>query len=152
VDAVNYITDWIFTAKYQAFTHIDLAGRTQYSVTGLDQPTATVNGSCTRMIEGVYVSNDTTITNTYNLAVTAANLSIAKGSIGWDSNCPASGTVNLTVGHVWSWNKSGNFGTGSDNWTVNVTLSNGTATVNASNGTTNWQYTAQLCTMSGSTL
>jgi hypothetical protein len=84
--------------------------------------------------------------------MTASNLSIVRNTIGWASNCPASGTVNLTVGHVWSWNKGGNFGTGSDNWTVNVTLNNGTATVNASNGTTTWHYTAELCTISGTIL
>lgn len=149
VDQVNYITNWIFTSTNQAATHIDLAGRSDFNVAGLDQTIATVNGSSTRLVESVYIDHDTTVTNTYNFALTAANLTIGKNVVGWVSNCPTSGTVTLTVGHVYTWNRAGNFGTGSNNWTISVSLNNGTATVTANNGTTTWQYTTELCSTVG---
>jgi hypothetical protein len=149
VDFVHYITNWAFNSTQQSQTHLDYAGRSDFQIANLDQLTAVVNGSSSRIAEVVYIAPDTTINHTYNFSLTASNLSIVRSNQGWASNCPSTGTISMALGHVYSWQRGSDFGTGSNNWTVTITMNNGTATVTAAHGSTTWRYTIQICTLPG---
>lgn len=145
VDYVHNITSWSFLSTNQDTSHIDLTGRSNFELANLDQQTATINGTCDRLAEVYYTAGDTSLTATFNFHLSAGNLAITKTSLGWGSACPSSGTIQMTLSYLYSWQGPNGFGTGSSSWNINVGFTNGLANITATNGNTAWNYQTQIC-------
>jgi hypothetical protein len=145
VDYIHFITNWTFTALDPNVSHINYTGRTEFELANLDLNAAVVNGAAARTLEVAYIANDTTMNNVFSFNGTVENLTVPKAELGWSSGCPISGTIDMTLAHVFSWSNGATFGVGGRNWTIAVTFDDGTATVTADNGETTWRYTGQVC-------
>jgi len=147
VDFVHYIHNWTFTALDPNVTHADYTGRNEFEISDLDQQTAVINGSTANTLELVYIAPDTTMTNTFSFNFTATDVTVPQVAGGWYSGCPRTGTLNMTLSHVFSWTNNVSFGSRANNWTATVTFDDGTATVTATNGEQTWRYECHICTI-----
>jgi hypothetical protein len=145
VDYIHTIKSWTITGLNQNVSHLDLNGRSDYVLSNLDQDVATVEGSGHHMTEVTYIAADTSFIGNYSFNVTVDNVQITKAPTGWINACPTSGTITLALSHVYTWTSAESSGNGSGTWTISATFADGTATVTANNGTTTWQYTAEVC-------
>ncbi|MFH1699272.1 MAG: hypothetical protein ABIE07_01690 [Candidatus Zixiibacteriota bacterium] len=147
VDYIHVIDNWTFTAVNQNVTHTDYAGRNEFEISGLDLNECTINSSTNNNISVHFVQGDSTMDNSFSFNVSTDNLIVKKATDGWYSGCPSSGTVSMTLSHVFTWDNGLTIGNGSSSWTIEATFDDGTATVTADNGTETWRYTCEVCTM-----
>jgi len=145
IDFVHFINKWEFTAVNPDITHTDFDGRNNFTYANLDQSVSTINGETVNNVEAVYIGVDTTMTNNFDFSFTAANVQVARTIHGWKASCPVAGTLDMTMTHTYSWTHADTQGSGSGEWTIQVTFDNGTATITASNGTSNWRYECEIC-------
>jgi hypothetical protein len=145
VDYVHNIANWSFISTTQDISHIDLTGRSDFELANLDLTTATINGTCDRLAEVVYMAGDTSLAATFNFHLAASNLAIAKTTLGWGSACPVSGTVQMTLAYLYTWQGPNGFGTGNSSWNISIGFTNGLANITATNGATTWNYQTQIC-------
>lgn len=146
VDYVHNIANWAITCLNQNASHFDLNGRSDYVVSNLDQTAANIDGNAHHMVEVNYMARDTSYMGNYNFNLTVDGVQVTKSPSGWNNACPNAGTVTMTMSYVYAWTGANSSGNGSGAWTVTATFSDGTATVTASNGTSTWQYTCEVCT------
>lgn len=147
VDYIHAIDNWTFTAVNQNVTHTDYAGRNEFEIDGLNLNECTINSSSASNISVHFVQGDSSMTNTFGFTFTSDNIVVGKTVDGWNTGCPSSGTVALTLSHVYTWDNGLTIGNGSSSWTIGATFDDGTATVTADNGTETWQYTCEVCTI-----
>ncbi len=145
IDRVRFINSWDFTSVNPDVTHVDLAGRNNFDYTNLDQETATVSGTTVNNIEAAYIGVDTTMTNAFDFNFSATNIQIPKTVHGWRASCPIAGTLDMTMTHTYAWTNATTQGSGVNEWTIQVTFDNGTATITAGNATTTWRYECEVC-------
>ncbi len=145
VDFIHNITNWTFTVIDQNTTHTDYAGRTDFTLTNLDQTTATINGTFTTTVKNVFVGIDSSFTELYSFDVDMTNFTVSENSGAWITGCPNTGSLSLDLGYTYTYETNLDFGSGNSNWTATASFSSGTATVNIGNGTTDWQYTIEVC-------
>ncbi|MEE9442105.1 MAG: hypothetical protein V3V99_05500 [candidate division Zixibacteria bacterium] len=147
VDYIHVIDNWTFTAVNQNVTHTDYAGHNEFEISGLDLNECTITSSTNNNISVHFVQGDSSMTNTFSFSINTDNLVVAKTNEGWKSGCPSSGTVSMTLSHVYTWDNGLTIGNGSSSWTIEATFDDGTATVTADNGTETWRYTCEVCTI-----
>lgn len=148
IDYIHFINSWEFTALNPDVSHINFTGRNDFDIANLDQNTATINGTTVNNVEAVYIGVDTTATSDFDFNFTATDVQIPKTSRGWKASCPTAGTLDMTMTHTFSWTTLQSNGSGSKEWTIQVTFNNGAATVTADNGTTTWRYQYEVCQVS----
>jgi hypothetical protein len=147
-DGIHFINNWTFNSLTPEATHIDYTGRNDFVFSNLDQPIAVISGSTTNTVESVYIGTDTTMTNLYTFGVTFTDLNVPQSAGSWMSGCPNSGTLNIEMSHVYTWENNVTFGSGGTNWKVTVHFTNGNANVYANNGTETWNYQVDVCGLS----
>lgn len=147
VDYIHCIKNWNIAGLDPAVTHVDLSGRTEIEIDGLDGTVAAIEGNGYSTNELTYVAEDTTATANFSFEYTIANVQVAMGPVGWANACPVSGTMTLGLSYVYIWSNGSGSGNGSSAWTINASFNNGTATVTATNGASTWQYTREICTI-----
>jgi hypothetical protein len=145
VDYIHTIKSWEITGLNQNVTHLDLNGRSDYVLSNLDLPVASIEGSGHHMTEVTYVATDTTFIGNYSFDVTVDGVQVTKAPTGWVNACPTAGTITLALSHVYTWTGGTGSGNGSGTWTITAVFVNGAATVTAANGTNTWQYTCDVC-------
>ncbi|MCP4569406.1 MAG: hypothetical protein GY841_17665 [FCB group bacterium] len=150
-DYIHFIDNWEVTSLNQDVTHSDFSGRNDYVISHLDENIATIEGATEHNVNAVYVGTDTTMTLDYEFTSVATDIQIAKFVTGWHSACPVSGTIDMTMTNDFAWTNASSSGQSSVSWEIDVTFSNGTATIYADNGTVTWRYTCEVCTVPGVT-
>ena len=144
VAGLTYIHHWLnnptdTTAGFERFT-----ARGELDVTGLNANTASVNGEFTLTLEAKLVFADSTLHRDFTFTATVTNVSIPRGSTNWQSGCPSSGTITVTVDYTYQKDA----GTPqSSSWTFEITFSNGTATVDVTHNGESATYTHPFCTV-----
>jgi len=147
-DEVNFIENYEFTALEQTETHCDYSGRSDFNFSDLDTDIATIGGTAEHDRSVYWVSGDSSLTSVYNFDAEYTNLQILKYE-NWSCNCPNAGMATLTMTRGTSWDFDGDTGTGNTSWTITVVFDAGTATVTASDGSSTWRYTCDVCTVNG---
>jgi len=146
VDFIHDIDNWRIMALDTDISHTNYTGRNDFQIANLDQNTATINGVTSNTVEIVYVDADSTMSDVYSFVFTVNNINVPRQDGEWESGCPCSGTLQMTLSHTYNWDNSITFGTGADGWNINVVFTNGIATVTADNGSDVWLYDIQVCT------
>lgn len=147
VDALHVINNWAFTALDQAVTHTDYEGRDEFVVTKLDEAISAVSGTSEYSIQYAFIGVDTTMTTTFTFDMTFTDLQVSKEFLGWVSGCPTSGEMVFSINEGSVWTNAANEGEDHTIWSVGVTFTDGSVVVNAGNGTENWRYEADVCTV-----
>lgn len=143
VESLLYKHFWQYGETDTTVTFRSCIGDADYSFTGLNTTTATINGTNDLQAHSKYVSTDSTVWRDINIEATLTGMQVNKTAVGWAQNCPSSGSVSGSIEMVYQKDSDDPI---TSNWTVNVTFDDGSMSVIVSRGSTTWMYNTQLCT------
>jgi len=146
LDYLHFIRHWGYQDNQVDQTHTNRSGHINLEYENLDTDQASVNGYNNVLVEWNYISDDTTITAMFNMAVTVENVILRPvSSYGWINGCPCSGRLTFDMDHSY------NLDDGSSNqfvvrsWTVTVDYDEGYASVRVERDNEYWTYERQVC-------
>ena len=123
-------------------TYTDYNVNSDLIFSGLNTVEATISGDWSVTTIDQIVDGTTEI-RTYSVEAVVNNLVVAKPDAGWGGGCPASGTIDFTVGLSF---QDGDATAVNSSWEFTVTFTDGTAAVSVTDGEASASYTRDCCT------
>lgn len=148
-DYMRYIHHWYISSNFINVTHTNSSGDVDIVYTNLDTDTATINGTNDMMIVWNFISNDSTLTATFDIDVTVDNIRTKKAMDGWISGCPCSGDINMTIAQSSILVVNDATTIRVRNWAIDISFNNGTATATITSDNEKWTYTYAVCSIGG---
>ncbi len=119
-----------------------ISGTADYTFTNLNSVQTTVTGTNQMEYRSQVVTNDSTVTRTFEIEATLSGFTLAKTmSIDWD-HCPVSGSIAVTVTMTY---KKDSADPVESTWTGNLAFDDGSLSAAFRLGNTVWQYQNQVC-------
>jgi len=143
-DGMRYIHNFQFTSADTTSTHTDHDFRMSLQVIDIQTDTATISGTMDVVINEKEVETGGTEWNDWAMEATFTDVTVTRDGSSFDTGCPCSGTISITLEHSVTVDDAEPTVTV---WQFEVTFDHGTATVNATTGTSSTDYEVEVCTL-----
>lgn len=142
-DAVSYRHHMSQSTTETSGTYATRNVHSSFDISNLDQNTADVMGTKSVTIFKQIVNGSTTTTLEYDINI-AVDMSVDKGDGSWQSGCPNTGTVLITVDYSFDTNEIQPI---TSIWTFDITFNDGVGTVDVTRDENNATYSANYCSI-----
>lgn len=128
-DAVTFNHSWSLTNADTTVTYADVDFYSHLSIVDVNLNTVTIDGNLNLTVHSKDVSADSTIWQDWDIQTSLVALRLEKSS-GWESACPSTGMLEMTISHTYQKDNDVAIVT---NWEVNVSFNDGKVFVNTTN-------------------
>ncbi len=112
-------------------------------LTNIDNVAATINGNVNTDIHSKLVTTDSTVWEDWTIEAAVSEVTVQKKITGWDTGCPATGTVQVNVTYT---RQNGTANPSSTEWVFTATFDDGVASVDVTNtDDLSTSYEEQVC-------
>jgi hypothetical protein len=146
LDYLQFIRHWGVTDNRTDQTHTNKSGYINFQFENLDTEECTVNGTNDAIYEWNYVSTDSNVTAFFDMEVSVEDIVLKKtNSYGWNSGCPVSGELRMTIDESYSVRIGSNTNFWVSGWVVVIEFNDGVADVEVARGNVHWTYSCDIC-------
>ena len=142
-DEVAIVRHWGVNNPDTTVSYRNLNVNSVFVISGLTTNAATVLGGRTGTVETKVVTPTNTVKRTIDVSTQVTGWTVVKGTNGFHSGCPQSGTITSTIDVTVD---RGEIPV-TTSWQYNVTADNGTLTGTVTAGSVEKTYTKDVCTM-----